>query len=198
MGRAKWSLTLARPLSWETLCQTKECGGGGIKALKTMNNAFLSKLIWRMRVEPDALWVQVLKGKYMLERKEGIIPVARATDSRLWKELVIIWEVFNDNAVFEVHDGMGVRVWLDNWLEGEGMLNKYIMEGHTINKKLCVQDLLDEEGKWELSPIEQALPGHILDKIRIIQLEKSNVTGQNQWKPASNGSFSTKSSYKLL
>lgn len=82
-------------ITWETMCRPKEQGGVGLKSLRSVNDAFLSKILWRLHTHPSNLWAQVLLGKYgrgwnMLEQ-----PLAKGGDSRLWKELVRVWGEFD-------------------------------------------------------------------------------------------------------
>lgn len=49
---------------WELLTCRKEEGGMGFKDLESMNQALLGKQAWRIIQNPQALWVQILKGLY--------------------------------------------------------------------------------------------------------------------------------------
>ena len=51
-------------LSWEKLCELKECGGMGFKQLKYFNLALLAKQGWRLQICHNSLPYQVLKSKY--------------------------------------------------------------------------------------------------------------------------------------
>ena len=46
------------------MCALKEVGGLGLRNLKTMNNACLMKLIWRIMINKDDFWSKVLENKY--------------------------------------------------------------------------------------------------------------------------------------
>ena len=49
-------------------------------------------------MEPDSLWVQILKGKYSREHEINGVPVAKQSNSKLWKELVKLWDDFRINT----------------------------------------------------------------------------------------------------
>ena len=74
-GEKRW-----HAIAWERLCQPKEVGGVGIKSLERMNDAFLSKILWRLNTNPTSLWVQVLLGKYGREWDLCGQPAAKQSD----------------------------------------------------------------------------------------------------------------------
>ena len=51
-------------LSWEKLCEPKECGGMDFKELKYFNLALLAKQGWRLQNGHNSLLYRVLKAKY--------------------------------------------------------------------------------------------------------------------------------------
>lgn len=51
-------------VAWPSICRSKSMGGTGIKRLRQMNLALLAELLWRLILEEDVLWVNVLKAKY--------------------------------------------------------------------------------------------------------------------------------------
>lgn len=102
-------------ISWDQLCRPKEGGGVGIKKLKVMNDAFLSKLLWKLETEPDNLWVQVLLGKYGRGHIATAPLIAKPSDSKLWKELVQLWDMYNAHVRREVEQaGTSVVIWEPN------------------------------------------------------------------------------------
>ena len=46
------------------MTMVKCLGRMGFKDLEIFNYALLGKQVWRMIIEPDALWVRMLKGLY--------------------------------------------------------------------------------------------------------------------------------------
>ncbi|CAK8568710.1 unnamed protein product [Lathyrus sativus] len=51
-------------VSWFSVCKTKEHGGLGIKDISLFNRALLSKWLWRLIHEQDAIWKPLLVLKY--------------------------------------------------------------------------------------------------------------------------------------
>ncbi|RVX14550.1 LINE-1 reverse transcriptase-like [Vitis vinifera] len=56
---------------WKVVCLSKKKGGLGIKCLSNLNKALLSKWNWRYANEREALWNQVIRGKYGEDRGVG-------------------------------------------------------------------------------------------------------------------------------
>ena len=63
-----WRTTeTAKRIHWirrQKVTRTKEEGGLGLQAAKGRNTALLAKLNWRLHIERDVLWAQVLWQKY--------------------------------------------------------------------------------------------------------------------------------------
>ena len=51
------------------MCLSKKKGGLGVKRLSILNKALLAKWNWRFANEREALWNQVIRGKYGEDRR---------------------------------------------------------------------------------------------------------------------------------
>lgn len=99
-------------INWNQLCKPKDVGGLGIRNLQLMNDAFLSKILWRMHVEPTSLWAQVLLGKYGRSSNIEHGLISKHRDSKLWKELAKLWVSFHTHIQYEgLEDGSNSPVW---------------------------------------------------------------------------------------
>lgn len=65
-------------MAWKDLCKPKLEGGIGINSGRE-------------------IWVKVLQGKYGRTSEESEMPVVNQVDSRLWKEMVKLWNQFSCN-----------------------------------------------------------------------------------------------------
>lgn len=54
-------------INWDKICNTKSKGGLNIRKTETMNKALQMKLLWKILSEPENIWVNVIKGKYLKE-----------------------------------------------------------------------------------------------------------------------------------
>lgn len=81
----------------------------GLKSLDKMNEAFLQELWWRIETSPNDLWVRVLLGKYDRRNEVNEQPRAKQYDSRLWKEMVKVWDNYEGNTERADVDVGGVK-----------------------------------------------------------------------------------------
>lgn len=66
-------------VGWEKVAQPTRRGGLGVRLARSQNISLLGKLIWELIHNPEKLWVQVFRGKYLQEgnifmRKDGRDP----------------------------------------------------------------------------------------------------------------------------
>lgn len=61
---------------WEMVCRPKDQGGLGIIDTRIINDCLLVKWIWKIFQEPNELWFQVVKAKYM-NRGDSLILILR-------------------------------------------------------------------------------------------------------------------------
>ena len=51
--------------AWDSICLPKDLGGLGIRKMREVNLALLSKLGWKLLCNTDSMWVAQLRGKYL-------------------------------------------------------------------------------------------------------------------------------------
>lgn len=51
-------------VSWDRVCKIREEGGLGVKNTEIMNAALISKWKWRILVENEAVWRDILEARY--------------------------------------------------------------------------------------------------------------------------------------
>lgn len=81
----------AHLINWSTLCKPKSAGGMNFKNLSMMNDAFILKIGWETLTNKEALWTQVLRGKYNRGDIDKLQVKSGPSDSRLWKVVVNLW-----------------------------------------------------------------------------------------------------------
>jgi len=54
-------------VDWNTVCQSKEVGGLGVRRIREFNYALLGKWCWRLLVNRNSLWFRVLLARYGVE-----------------------------------------------------------------------------------------------------------------------------------
>jgi len=101
---------------WDLVTLPKAVGGLGIRHLVNMNKACLMKLGWAIRSGVDALWIDVIRGKYGRDHPNFDRVSAKGQDSSLQKNLVTIWNDVNMYDFWAIGDGTLVNAWKDRWL----------------------------------------------------------------------------------
>ncbi|KAF7826277.1 ribonuclease H [Senna tora] len=150
-------------------------GGLGIKRLAAMNDAFLMKLGWKLKVEPTNLCCQVLRGKYGRGWEWMRESQAHNYDSEMWRNIIGCGRVFRTNKPRVL--GMGAQL----------IFGAYII------------DYCDEMGQWNFSKMEEFLGD---DDMRWLHssLPPSNLNGADKicWGAKGKGNFSNKMAYDSI
>ena len=94
---------------------TERPRGLDIKNLEVKNRCLLSKWLYKLSVESEATWAQILRNKYLHFKTLSQVTV-RPTDSPFWKGLIRIKAVFFSRTKFIVGNGISTRFWEDTWL----------------------------------------------------------------------------------
>lgn len=98
-------------LSWETLQKPREQGGVGLRSARQANAAFMTKLGWRMLVEPNALWSRVLRHKYCKGRCDIDMFVPKPGMSNIWSGITENARVLCEGMRMAVGHGLNTLFW---------------------------------------------------------------------------------------
>ena len=93
-------------VNWETITSLKEHGGLDLKTTHGMNLAFMAKVGWRLIVENQSLWAQVLTCKYI----KGDIDITKLTNkpasSNLWKGVASAADILLKGTRRRIYNGL--------------------------------------------------------------------------------------------
>ncbi|PNX81608.1 ribonuclease H [Trifolium pratense] len=186
-------------VSWDNITKPKAFGGLGIRRLVQMNKACLMKLAWSIRSGEEALWIDVIRGKYSRGNSNFNHVVSKSHDSNLWKNLVNIWNSFNLYEFWTIGNGSKVRAWDDKWLYQDKSIQDFgIMIPESL-KHMMVNDLVDTNGGWRFDLLIPWLPSNIISKFHAIMAPSSDSNEDMMaWSGTANGEFSIASAYTLL
>ncbi|XP_026411199.1 uncharacterized protein LOC113306484 [Papaver somniferum] len=111
-GRRKLHL-----VKWLALSRKKKQGELGIKNLKRMNQALLTKWSWRYAVEDESLWKSIVEEKYGSGETIWIPKNPTCIYGRsVWRYIMNHNSSFLKFVRFKVNDGSMCRFWDDNWI----------------------------------------------------------------------------------
>jgi len=111
-------------VDWVLVCAPKEDGGLGVRRLREFNLSLLGKWCWRMLVDKEGFWYQVLKARY---GEEGGRLKKGGRDSSLWWRMISsvcggvgMWvgSWFDDDVRKVVGGGHNTFFWTGNWVGG--------------------------------------------------------------------------------
>ena len=72
-------------VTWDTVTRPKEFGGLGLRDMRQLNSASMSKFGWRTLTESESLWTRVLRHKYCKGRCDMNMFNAKSDASSTWK-----------------------------------------------------------------------------------------------------------------
>lgn len=102
--------------SWKKICVPKSEGGLGIRNLKTMNDALLTKWLWRYGEEKSSLWRKIIYEKF-----GGVEEVWLPKDSKrtcgwgLWRGILNLSALLKNGSKISVGRGSKTNFWNDVW-----------------------------------------------------------------------------------
>ncbi|KAK1289771.1 hypothetical protein QJS10_CPB18g00723 [Acorus calamus] len=107
-------------VNWRTVCLSKADGELGVLDLREMNNALLSKWLWRWINEPESQWAQVICDRYGGHGANARRwPSLGVRASSLCKGIFSNCEEFAQTVHWAIGNGMTTQFWTDVWC-GEG------------------------------------------------------------------------------
>ena len=101
--------------------------------------------------EQDALWTKVLLKKYCSTSRVRSRDPEKLPSSPTWKAINLGFPIFKKGIWWGIGNGHEVRVWLDNWINGESL--RGIIEGPLRQEdvEVTVAALChDHEWRWDL------------------------------------------------
>ena len=131
-----------------------QCGGGNLdrkihlvnlNRLEKLNKSLLGKWNWRLAVEDDPTWKDVIKLKYGLE--EGGWFSAKPKGSfgvGLWKDIIREAQQLKQDCKLMLGDGGRIRFWEDKWCGGISRCDQFPkLYAMTASKGAKVGEFLD-------------------------------------------------------
>ena len=98
------------------MCLDKGKGGLGVKSLSMLNKALLCKWSWCFANEREALWNQVIRGKYAEEQGGWCSrDVREGYGVGLWKAIKKLEHIVSSRLSFVVGNSQRVSFWKDIW-----------------------------------------------------------------------------------
>lgn len=142
-------------VAWDTVCLPEFEGGLGIKSMKSLNNAALMKMTWKVMTgdsEFDNFIRTCFKGSSYKK-------------SSVWHSFKEQWHIIQENIIWLVADGSNIDFWNDVWCINMGSSIADFLDLDNSNLHNTVADFI-EEGKWCFPTYIPELEGHVQQRIR--------------------------------
>jgi len=184
-------------VKWSTVCTPKNQGGLGIRDSRSMNKALLAKRGWQLCSNNDALWVRIIKAKYL--NRDSFLQVEPKSDASFtWKSFLDARDVVEHGIAFLVRNGRIIRFWLDTWLGDEPLISKASTNITEQEANSTVIQYWTDTG-WDLDRLRNKLPQDVLFLLTSFIIDPNSTDNDiAYWKHNANGNFTTNSAYMSL
>lgn len=176
--------------AWSTMTTNKKEGGMGFKDFNIMNSAHLAKQAWRAINNPEALWVQVLKGIYHQD-KSFVHARRRRNDSWTWASIIHGKETLMKSARWLLGKGENVKIAQDPWIASGVRIDNFMHPEIEF-----VSSLIDQANAcWNVPLLRRFFNPPLVDQI--LQTPFSWFGGDDKlwWPFTKTGEYSVKSGY---
>ncbi|CAN1121444.1 Putative ribonuclease H protein At1g65750, partial [Linum perenne] len=180
-GKVHW-------VAWDMVKTPKKLGGLGIQDLKILNDALLSKWVWRYAIERRAWWRSLLVAKCGIGRS-----VWRArwelgsTGYSIWRWIVPFNSLFWRHGFLDPGGGM-CDFWFDCWVKGVRLCEVYPrIAAAAQSSNSLISDLCSFDSGWIWNiPLTTSLRGGALEEWNqlleyLARLPPDFVTGGPAW-----------------
>ena len=190
--------------AWDSLCIPKVLGGLGIRKMREVNWALISKLGWKILTKSDSLWVAQLQGKYLHSNSFlSPHPSFSSSFSWLWKGILKSHSFITKGACNRIHSSSYLPIWSSPWIP---TINSFSPTPSPLLLQpfpnLIISDLFIFDPTLSAASWNMPLLHTLFDTASISEILKIYFSSLSEdkliWTPAANGLFSTKSAHKLI
>ncbi|KAJ0700669.1 putative RNA-directed DNA polymerase [Helianthus annuus] len=202
-----------RWVKWEKVVAAEDFGGLGIGNIKDTNLALLSKWWWRLKMEPENLWVRIVKSLHTNNRKAQPFPFKKSLPG-VWKSIGDIDKDFmksNINITTNIRSRVGIGdktlFWIDIWAGDVPLKDQFPLLFQLSTKKMATvmecYSIVNGGKLWNWS--WGRAPASIEEKQEMVSLNnqlQNQVMSQTgdvwYWKNFENQEFSVKNVKQTL
>ena len=124
--------------AWDSLCLPKSLGGLGLRRMRDVYLALISKLGWKLHTRTTTLWTAQLQGKY-LKTCSFLSPTSLSfSSSWLWKGNLKSKHLISKGAYNRIHSFSSLPIWSSPWIP----TNLAFTHSSSVLLRLPLPDLL--------------------------------------------------------
>jgi hypothetical protein len=182
--------------SWNSIYTPKILGGLGLRKIKEVNLALISKLGWKLLTGSESPWASQLSGKY-LQSGSFFSPSSLSSSSWLWKGILKSKPIISLGACHRIHSFSALSVWNSSWIPTMPLFSPHSLPlSRTSFPELRISDLISN-GSWNLPLLISLFTSSCVKEILKIPISQ-NSSPSFLWTLSSDGSFSTSSAHRLI
>lgn len=183
----------------ETCAQSEEAGGLGLQLFHDRNIALLAKHAWRMTYDTEALWIRVLKSKYLQTRDIlEAVNLEFYNPSSTWRAICAGINTIKRGLRWSLGSGQDINFWTDLWCPFSPLLQHVLVPHTRVNIEDKVAKYISDTG-WNLAVLSQHLPPHVLHALpyMLCDLDKQ-IPDSRYWGHTINGQYTVSSVFSTL
>lgn len=158
------------------------------------------KIGWNLIVNPQALWVSVLRNKYQCG--EGLIPMVtkKHNESSTLRGIRASWTYLLQGINWNLGNEDSLRFWRDLWLPSATFLVEAVVAPiPAVIIEAPLACFFDPGRAWISDMFSLHLPPHLTTEILLLSGPiNRNELDSVYWRPSPDGHFSVSSAYDLL
>jgi hypothetical protein len=188
--------------AWDSLCLPKDLGGLGLRKIREVNLALISKLGWKLLNNSKSLWVSQLHCKYLISCSL-LSPCPFFSLMAMKRHLKIILFI-SKGACNQIHSFSSLPIWSSTWIPNLSSFtpspsSPWLSQPfpNLMVSALFFFDPILSVPTWNIQLLH-----YLFDEETIRGILKTNFSSYSEskyiWTPSANGLFSTKSAHKMI
>jgi len=173
--------------------QPVEHGGLDFRDIQSINDAFLTKLSWRIIRKPDSLFARILLGKYC-PAGDFLTCSMSSSCSHGWRGIMNGRDLIMENAGWAVGNGENLNIWEAPWLSLSRQERPMGPAPEALINISVSELFLPGKNEWDVEKIRQVLPCEE-HRIRSIKQSLTGAPNKLMWLQSPTGEYTTKTGY---
>jgi hypothetical protein len=181
-------------VGWDKITKPKKLGGLGIRKAREANTSLLGKLVRSIHQNYDALWVQIIKHKYI--KDDMFLTITKKQGSVIWNSIMKALTTLKDGFQFRLGNGNS-SFWFSHW-SNIGKLANQVLYVDIHDLQMRVRDVFID-GSWNFNLLYTTIPTDIMDQLKLLPVSlNSQVQDCFTWKGNLNGFYTAQDGYYWL
>lgn len=114
------------------------------------------------------------------------------------EEFKISWDICSKGTAGTIGNNSSLNIWNSRWIPNYHSLCNLLVEPLNYSDLILTPKDFYQDNTWVLNKISFDIPPIVTNKIKSIVIPSSNILDRIYWGETTNGSFTTKSCYKLI